>query len=565
MNPAPGAGPEITVVIPTHNRRDRLRALLESLALQTLAPERFEVVVAVDGSTDGTEQMLEELSTPYRLTAVALARGGAGRARNRGVEPASGRFLLFLDDDMVADPKLVAEHLDAQQREGGVIGLGTVPLLPRPKPSRWARWRNERRRQYFGALAAGYPLTFMNCWGGNISLPRDLFLATGGFAESFPAPGMEFGFPGHDVELGFRLSQHGARLLFVENAIAFEDDRETLRYALRSAEQRGGAELVLYELHPAMLPDLEIGGRSEPGWREIALHRILLATRIPPLLIAAVAALVPGDRRSLNAYTTLYGYCRLRGVRRAAPDRETWRRLRRGTTILMYHAIGRPGEPEGRFMISVRRFRRQLAWLRRRGYRVISLDELVRCRREFRLPPAKSVVITFDDGYTDTLELGLPLLERLGFPWTLFLPSAAGARSSWDGNIGRELIGLDQASAFLERMSVGAHTRTHVDLPTVGLEEARGEIVGSKADLEAALGVPVTLFAYPYGKHDDEIRRLVREAGFVAACGITHGPNQPATDSYELRRYEVYGTDSLVRFALMIWLGDIDRLLPRRG
>ena len=328
--------------------------------------------------------------------------------------------------------------------------------------------------------------------------------------------------------------------------------------------QCGAAELVQYELHPAMLPRLEIGGRSALEWKLVGLRRILLALRVPPLLVAALAAVVPGKQRSTDTYEVLYSYCYWRGVRRAAPDRETWRRLRRGTTILMYHAIG---EREGRFTISERRFRLQLAWLKRRGYRVISLDELVRCRREFRLPPAKSVVITFDDGYKDTLELALPMLERLGFPCTLFLPSAAGVDGAWDENGelgGRELLALDQASAFLARGSVGAHTRTHVDLLSVGPEEARAEIAGSKAELEEALGVPVTLFAYPFGRYDDEIRRLVREAGFEAACTIAPGPNWPATDSFELHRFEVHGTDSLFRFALMVWLGDIDRMLPRR-
>jgi peptidoglycan/xylan/chitin deacetylase (PgdA/CDA1 family)/GT2 family glycosyltransferase len=566
-SPVDGRGAEISVVIPTHDRRERLRALLESQAQQTLPPERFEVVVAVDGSSDGTAEILEELTLPYRLLTLPLAWGGSARARNEGAKRASGRFLLFLDDDMIADPRLVAEHLDAQLGEDRTVGLGKVALLPPSRSTRWSRWRQQRRRMHFEGLAAKPAPSFMNCWSGNLSVPRELFLAVGGFLESYPAPGMEIDVPMHDSELGFRLSEGGARFLFVESAVSIEDDRETLRDSLHHSERFGAGELVLYALHPSLLPRLQIGGLTEHPWRLVGVRRILIALRVPPLVIAALAALVPSERRAGDLYTLLYSYNRWRAVRRAAPDRETWRRLRRGTTILIYHAIARPGERAGRYRISARRFRRQLVWLKLRGYRVIDLDELVRLRREFRLPPAKSVVITFDDGFADNLELALPLLERHGFPCTLFLASAAGTRCAWSGDgqlAGRELLGPEQAGAFLANGSVGAHTRTHVDLLSIGLEQARAEIAGSKQELEAALGVPVTLFAYPYGSYDERIRRLVREAGFEAACTITPGPNWPATDPFELRRVEVRGTDSLLRFALTVWLGDIGHLVPRR-
>src|SRR4051812_34406551 len=91
--------PEISVVIPTHNRRERLRSCLDSLAGQTLEPSRFEVVVAVDGSTDGTAEMLHELETPFALRVVVQPQSGQAAARNTGVAAASAQFVLLLDDD----------------------------------------------------------------------------------------------------------------------------------------------------------------------------------------------------------------------------------------------------------------------------------------------------------------------------------------------------------------------------------------------------------------------------------------------------------------------------------
>ena len=78
----------------------------------------------------------------------------------------------------------------------------------------------------------------------------------------------------------------------------------------------------------------------------------------------------------------------------------------------MYHAIGREDEPASRYVLPASRFRRQLAWLKLRRYNVIGLEEFVRLRTENCLPPSKSVVLTFDDGYADNVELGLPALEQ---------------------------------------------------------------------------------------------------------------------------------------------------------
>ena len=77
--------PELTVVIPTYNRRKRLETLLRSLENQTASSEDFDVVVAVDGATDGTEEMLNTFQTRYRLTVVSTAQGGPAQPRTSQV------------------------------------------------------------------------------------------------------------------------------------------------------------------------------------------------------------------------------------------------------------------------------------------------------------------------------------------------------------------------------------------------------------------------------------------------------------------------------------------------
>jgi len=227
----------------------------------------------------------------------------------------------------------------------------------------------------------------------------------------------------------------------------------------------------------------------------------------------------------------------------------------------MYHAFGEPGERPSRYVVPGRRFARQMSWLKRRGYRVMRLEELVTMRREFRLPPADAVVITLDDGYADNEVVAYPVLQRHDFPATMFLVSGAiGGRNHWDhGEVlaGRALLDWPSIHDMGRRgVEYGAHTRTHRALPDVPADELDDEVAGSRADLERALGRSIVTFAYPYGIVDATSRASVERAGFLGACGVRNGMNGAGTPSDALHRTEVFGTDSLVTFALAVWLGD---------
>jgi peptidoglycan/xylan/chitin deacetylase (PgdA/CDA1 family) len=193
---------------------------------------------------------------------------------------------------------------------------------------------------------------------------------------------------------------------------------------------------------------------------------------------------------------------------------------------------------------------------------VLRLEDFVRARMEHRLPPPRSVVLTFDDGYADNGDLGLPALERHGFPATIFLVSAAGERAGWrsaDEIRGRPLLTPADARSLNGRLEFGAHSRTHPRLPGLEPPELEQEVSGARSELEQALGVPVTVFAYPYGESSPEVEHAVARAGYLAACGVEPGRNRPSCDPYALKRFEVRGTDSLLRFAVTLWLGEMRR------
>jgi hypothetical protein len=128
----------------------------------------------------------------------------------------------------------------------------------------------------------------------------------------------------------------------------------------------------------------------------------------------------------------------------------------------MYHAVGAPGERASRYIVPVRRFSRQLSWLKRLGYHVISLEDLVQAVRRGTIPK-RAVAITFDDGYADNLTLAYPVLRRLGLPATIFATSQR-EQNDWDRDselAGRGLLNPGQLAEMSPLVSVGAHTRTH--------------------------------------------------------------------------------------------------------
>ena len=142
-----------SVVVPTYNRCDRLRRVLGALADQTLPRDSFEVIVVSDGSTDGTDEYLRGGQTPVDVVAVTQPNSGPGPARNAGVERARGDLVVFVDDDVVAEPDLVEQHVRSHEHDDGrlvVIGPMLTPggLHAEPRGSNGSRtsWSSSTRR-----------------------------------------------------------------------------------------------------------------------------------------------------------------------------------------------------------------------------------------------------------------------------------------------------------------------------------------------------------------------------------------------------------------------------------
>jgi peptidoglycan/xylan/chitin deacetylase (PgdA/CDA1 family) len=213
--------------------------------------------------------------------------------------------------------------------------------------------------------------------------------------------------------------------------------------------------------------------------------------------------------------------------------------------ILTYHRLLAQDPTQNvdphRISVSQNQFRNHLRWLKRLGYRTLSLPDYIHTLRQGGKIPGRSFAITFDDGYEEVLTLGLPLLQEAGYTATVFaVPGQLGGANVWD-NAGARLLAveglriLDQAG-----ITIGAHTCQHVHLTRVSPAIAKREISESRKILEECLKKNVALFAYPYGETNDSVDQYAREAGFAAAFATDNAPRDHDANLFRLRRSVVF-------------------------
>jgi len=541
----------LSIIIPTYNRSERLRVCLEALATQTQSASDFEVIVVNDGGTDDTEKMISSLSVPYALKVIRQSNQGQNVARNYGVKVAQGRYCLFLDDDIIAEPELVAAHLKLHREQEEVIGIGQMTIHYSGTSNWFINTYTKGWRQHYQELNQGIRKpAWPDCYAGNISIPRSIFLEVGGFATDIRR--------NHDVELGYRLQQYGVEFVYVPAAIGRQDERKQVHELISDLEKAGAAWITLCQRHPGMYP--ELFGSMTHGLRESILLEIVWRLGISPRALALLGGLFEYTSWSRKWFRFINQYCRWRGVRRATSGQQRSNSLIQGTPILMYHAFAKSGEAAGRFVQPIHRFTQQMNWLKRLGYCVLSLDEFLQYRHTRSLPPERSVVITIDDGYAELRNLIYPILQRNGFHATIFLVTdKVGEHNDWASTNelrGRPLLSCAEIREMARNgIQFGAHSRTHARLMTVSPEQLLDEVAGSKANLEAVLQLPVTNFAYPYGEFDSTVQAIVEQANFLCGCSADSGLNTQMSPIYALHRIEIEGTYSLPRFLLALWVG----------
>jgi peptidoglycan/xylan/chitin deacetylase (PgdA/CDA1 family) len=209
------------------------------------------------------------------------------------------------------------------------------------------------------------------------------------------------------------------------------------------------------------------------------------------------------------------------GSARAKPSAVAARlRLGEVPMVLMYHGVADEADDPNHLCVAPSRFAEQMAWLKRRGLRGVSIGTLVDAMRAGR--PRGLVGVTFDDGYVSVGEAALPELRRHGFTATMFIVSGRlGGSNEWDEGPRWPLMSAGQVREVAAAgMEIGSHSTTHVRLAGLDARQLQAQVGDSKASLADLVGTPVRGFAYPYGSMDAAARLAVRDAGYDYACAV---------------------------------------------
>jgi GT2 family glycosyltransferase len=236
------------VVIATRNRPDALGRSLEGLLRQTLTD--FGVIVVDDCSDVSVRRVVDdERFGALRTKVIELPKqSGPAAGRNAGVAASNARYVVFIDDDVVPERRLLEVHLGAVQRTGHatkpIVSCGPfVQPADWGDPTPWNLWEAKQAKKEADAMMRGlYRPTWRQFHTGNNCLPVETFRAVGGFDEDFKRA--------EDDEFALRLEQHGCTFVFEPSAIGWHYSNRSLESWLLIPRAYAYFDVMIDRLHP---------------------------------------------------------------------------------------------------------------------------------------------------------------------------------------------------------------------------------------------------------------------------------------------------------------------------
>lgn len=225
--------PYFSVIICSRNRKDLLKGTIETLDIQTIPSDSYEVIVVDDGSEDGTGDMINSLKTKCRLKYIYKDWGGRSATRNVGISEAGGEIAVFVDDDIIAPENFLEEVARYHRIYPNSIVRGPIINI--------TEYKNPGTRAKFKDYSAA---TFCTC---NASAPLEAIRKAGGFDETF----LEYGY--EDNEMGWRLLKAGLSRHFNMKAIVYHYKPhkigEDLHAIIANAQELARSAVLYYRKH----------------------------------------------------------------------------------------------------------------------------------------------------------------------------------------------------------------------------------------------------------------------------------------------------------------------------
>ncbi len=281
--------PQLSVVIASHNRRELLLRCLGSLTRQSADPSTFEVIVADDGSEDGTAAMAEGYRAPYRLRVLRLEKSGHAAAQNAALELAEAPFCLLLDDDVIASPELIAGHVEGHRRHPDAIGIGSLTQRPIAAEDWYAHAFAQGLREHYEDMERR-EAHWSDCYGANLSFPTAKVREIGGVSTDIPSA--------KDFDLALRLRASGCRPVYFADAHGVHDDQKVSATMLTDARRAGRMHVELARRFPDVAAELLDWPAGAGPW-ELRARRLCLGLRVPSGLLARLGRFLPGTGRKM--------------------------------------------------------------------------------------------------------------------------------------------------------------------------------------------------------------------------------------------------------------------------
>ena len=318
-------GLRISCIICTYNRVELLRRVFEGLLGQTLPRTEFEIIVVDDGSTEDVGSLVQHYQRLLPLYCLKQENRGLGAAKNAGVTASRAPILLFMDDDDVPAPSLLMEHLRTHESypQKHIAVLGHTNLHPAIATRPLMRFVTDVGCYLFsyGRITDGEILDYAWFWGGRSSCKREILPGPQPFNPLF-----RFGC--EDIELGYRLSAHGLRVVYNRDAVTTMLRALSLDEFCRRTETQGRSNWLFSRLHPA--PEIQIWAGIEDAhsrWQRLRLEynrMIDTARRLDAMAEARVKFGIEMDSAFVallhRAYWDALDAARLKGIVSAAGE-----------------------------------------------------------------------------------------------------------------------------------------------------------------------------------------------------------------------------------------------------
>ncbi|MBN2298378.1 MAG: glycosyltransferase, partial [Deltaproteobacteria bacterium] len=323
------SNPLISIIIPTYNRAGLLCRSLESLISQSIAKDDYEVIVIDDGSTDETKDVCEQLADELPLFYLRQQNAGISAAKNLGIFAARASILFFFDDDDIADGRLLEEHLKTHETypQENIAVLGYTTWAPELRINRVMQFVTEIGHFLFSYshLKDGQECDFTYFWGGRSSCKRSLLVKHGVFDQ-------QFRFGSEDIELGFRLSRFGLKVIFNRQAKSYMLRPVTYEQFCQRCIKQGRSQYFFSKKHNVpLIRQYCMVEKAEGKWRFVSPRLETKMKRVREITALLKNTLPLEKKKQLvyeigNLYWWTFNALKIKGIIEAMHEDEVSRR-----------------------------------------------------------------------------------------------------------------------------------------------------------------------------------------------------------------------------------------------